>query len=155
MPLYARRARDVLAKRIFEDCRLIFSWSARCSTLTKYRACRQTQGVQLYALHVESLVQRNLEKPLKLTRKSIQNREQSHLRDALALGSVDFWRSGRLDGATQCDSGRCVRPGAAKAAGPIDQAARLVAQHARACKAVQASCGNIVIDINNDNINYL
>ena len=44
VPLYVRLARDVLAKRIFDDFRSIFGWSARSSTLTKYRACRQKQG---------------------------------------------------------------------------------------------------------------
>ena len=53
-------------------------------------------GVWLCALHFESLVQRNLEKPRKLIRKSTRNREHSRLGAARALGWVDFWRSGKL-----------------------------------------------------------
>ena len=41
VPLHARLSQDVLAERIFDEFCSIFGWSARSSTLTKYRACQQ------------------------------------------------------------------------------------------------------------------
>ena len=44
VPSYARPVRDALAKRVCDDFRSIFGWSAQGPTFTKYRACQQKQG---------------------------------------------------------------------------------------------------------------
>jgi len=44
VPSYARPARDARAKRVCDDFRSIFGWSAQGPTFTKYRACQQKQG---------------------------------------------------------------------------------------------------------------
>ena len=63
-------------------------------------------GVRPFALRVVSLVQRNLEKHGKSTRKSTQNRRKSRLGATRAPFSVDFRRSKGLCRATRGDSQR-------------------------------------------------
>ena len=102
-------SRRALAKH----CRIDFSsilvnfrvFCEVCEPLKVLRLPIQNR-VRPFALRVESLARRNLEKRRKFVPKSTQNRRKSRLGAARTTFSVDFGRSKRLGRATQGDSER-------------------------------------------------
>ena len=144
VPLYVRLARDVLAKRIFDDLRSIFGWSARSSTLTKYRACQQKQGfgyAHCMSSRLCNATSKNHGKRSRNCPPIVENRISELL--GRSVRSTFGARGGSVEpcGATRGDSGRFGRPG--DAARALGQARSRFARKRRQ----PDSLGNIVIDI--------